>query len=364
MTGHLYRPRVAGRLLCCCVGAVLLAATIVGCRLTEPSEPSLQRYQFSSPHMGMLFTITLYASEEGVARAAARSAFQRVEDLEQVLSDYRADSELNLLREATPGVPVVVSDTLFSVLSQAQTLARKTGGAFDVTSGPMVRLWRFSRKRGTLPTQVDFDRAKAAVGWEKLKLDSRQQSVTLLTNHMQLDVGGIAKGFAADAALGVLKAHGLPRALVAASGDIAIGSAPPGKPGWTVAVSGIESKEGGGPFLLTLKDAAVSTSGDAEQYVNINGVRYSHIVNPATGMGLTNRIQATVIAPRAVLSDALATTVCVVGGNSGFKIVESFTGAHALVIAPAGNERRISTSPRFPGAARLHKNFTGAGSSR
>jgi thiamine biosynthesis lipoprotein len=159
----------------------------------------------------------------------------------------------------------------------------------------------------------------------------------LLVPNMQLDLGGIAKGFAADQALETLRSHGVTRALVAASGDIAVGEAPPGKRGWRVSigspVSGPTPKAGAlSAQTLLLKNAAVSTSGDAEQFVEIDGVRYSHIVDPRTGMGLTNQLQVTIVARRATDTDAFATTVCVLGIERGLRLVESQPGMAALIL--------------------------------
>jgi thiamine biosynthesis lipoprotein len=146
---------------------------------------------------------------------------------------------------------------------------------------------------------------------------------------MRLDLGGIAKGYAADAAIEVLRSHGIDRALVAASGDIAVAKAPPGKKGWSVEISGLNERL---KRPLLLEDAAVSTSGDTEQFIEVDGVRYSHIVSPWTGLGLTNRIQATIISRHATTTDALGTAVCVLGAKRGLKVVNSISRTGALVV--------------------------------
>jgi len=177
-------------------GLLLLAA----CR-SNPLPQPLQRFEFTSPHMGTLFRITLYAPDESGAQAAAQSAFRRVADLEQVMSDYQADSELLRLCDQPFGIPVPVSADLLEVLERAQEFSALSDGAFDVTVGPYVRLWRFARKRKVLPTQTEIASAHAAVGWKKLRLDPRRRTVTLLAPNMRMDLGGIAKGYAADQAL-------------------------------------------------------------------------------------------------------------------------------------------------------------------
>ncbi len=287
--------------------------------------------------MGTSFGITLYAPNPAAAAAAAEAAFKRIAQLEDILSDYQADSELNLLRGQPVGKPIPVSRDLFAVLDRSERISRAAAGAFDVTIGPFVRQWRFARKRGVLPTPAELDQARASVGWQKLRLDRRAQTVTLLAPGMQLDSGGIAKGYAADEALRLCKDRGLARALVAASGDIAIGDPPPGQRGWKIAIASMDGTSNQVARTVCLKNAGISTSGDTEQFIEINGVRYSHIVNPATGLGLTERIQATVIARNAATSDALATTACILGSRGIRPVLRKFPGTSALICEKEDN---------------------------
>jgi thiamine biosynthesis lipoprotein len=307
----------------------------------------LQKYQFKHPAMGTLFLITLFAMDEGHASSAAKASFDRIDALEDVMSDYQADSELMRLCDQPAGTPVHVSKDLFDVMEHAQKISRASGGAFDVTIGPYVRLWRFARKRKVLASAEEMAAAVPAVGFKKLKLDSRGLTITLLAPNMRLDLGGIAKGYAADQALAVLKDRGIERALVAASGDIAIGDPPPDLAGWKIGVTEIDANTNALDGSLLLRNCGISTSGDTEQSIVISGVRYSHILDPATGLGLTNRIQATVIAPDATTTDALATTVCVLGTKRGLKLVESTPGVSALIITKQGEQTHTSTSRRF-----------------
>ncbi len=324
------------RLLCISLPILLLVVLLSACRSTapQPDAPAaeLKKFQFQSSHMGTMFFITLYASNNIIASEAAEAAFTRVARLEEVLSDYQADSELSLLREAPAGKPVTVSFDLFQVMQKAQELSHLSSGAFDATIGPYVRLWRFSRKRKELPSASELSAAKEAVGYRHLDLNPQKQELTLRVPNMRLDVGGIAKGYAADAALEVLRNRGLDRALVAASGDIAIGNPPPGEPGWRIAVSGIDSPTNALPKHLCLSNAGVSTSGDVEQFIEIGGVRYAHIVSPWTGLGLTNRIQATLVSRNATTTDALATAVCILGVHDGMRMIRQAPGTEAFVI--------------------------------
>lgn len=294
--------------------------------LILPVAQALERFEAVEPAMGTLFRITLYAGSASEARAGFDAAFARARALDAMLSDYRDDSELNRLCRAPGGG--VVSEDLFAVLARALEIARASDGAFDPTIGPFTRLWRQSRRAGQLPTPAEIAAARRVSGWRKVRLDARTRTVRLARPGMQLDLGGIAKGFAADRMLRLLEERGLRSALVAASGDLAIGDPPPGRPGWTIAA--VAKNE-----LLPLARCGVSTSGPAEQFVEIGGIRYSHIVDPGTGLGLTSaHATASVIAPDAVLADGLATMAAVAGPAKARRLIGRWKGVRLLVPAP------------------------------
>jgi thiamine biosynthesis lipoprotein len=310
--------------------------------------------------MGTLFCITLYATNESSAKAAADAAFHRVAALDEIMSDYRADSELMQLCDQPFGKPVPISQDLFNVFTRSQEISKLTDGAFDITIGPCVRLWRFSRKRKTLPTTEELAAARAAVGWRNLRLDAQARTATLVVPNMRLDLGGIGKGFAADEGLKILKSRGIDRALVAASGDIAIGDPPPGEPGWKVGISGIDVETNDTAHALLLHNCGISTSGDTEQFIEINGIRYSHIVDPATCLGLTNRIQDTIIASNATTTDGLDTALSVMDVQRGLALVESLPGTAALFLKKDKGQTHTFPSrqfkKRFPGFPLNHLN--------
>lgn len=308
----------------------MLLALALACWAAAPGKEPPAHYEFSRPQMGTVFKIELYADSPASAEKAAEAAFARVAALNQICSDYLPDSELiQLCRKGT----MAVSQDLFRVLSAAQDISQRTEGAFDVTVGHMTNLWRRSKRKGTLPTAEQLAHARALTGWQKITLDRPSQRVTLAQPGMQLDLGGIAKGFAADEALAVLKQHGLSCAVVAASGDLAIGDPPPGKSGWDVGLRTFEAAEATDRQVhLRLSNCGVSTSGDLHQFVEIAGVRYSHIVDPATGLGLTRRIACTVIAPNAMTSDGTDNAVCVLGVEKGLAAVRRTPGLKARVV--------------------------------
>lgn len=272
-----------------------------------------QRYEYRQIHMGVETRIVLYASDSTRAVTAARAAFERVAEMDAIMSDYRDDSELMRLVAAPAGSWSPVSEPLWQALEAAQRLARLSSGAFDVTAGPHVRLWREARRTAALPDAAQLSSARARSGWQHLALDSASRSVRLAVPGMLLDLGGVAKGFAADEAIETLREHGVSRALIEMGGDIVVGDPPPNRRGWEIRLA----DPAGAPPVLHLANAAISTSGDAVQFVEIDGVRYSHVVDPRTGVALTDRTAATIIADHGLLSDPLSTLVGVLGPHEG-----------------------------------------------
>lgn len=308
---------------------VFFSALLSLAHASDNAEP--ERYEFVEPHMGTLFRIVLYAPEPAAARIAASSAFARVAVLDRVMSDYDPESELMRLCRQPAGSAVPVSAVLFEILHHSQTLAEKTGGAFDVTLGPVIRLWREARRTHALPSHDARATAQRASGYGQLRLNAADRTVTLLRPGMQLDLGGIGKGYAADEALAALKRSGFSHAMVAASGDLALGDAPPGKRGWTVEIEPF-GPSASAPLTLIVANVGISTSGGTEQFAEINGVRYSHIVDPATGLGLTKPVAVTVVARRAVLSDGLDTACNVLDEAATKRLAEAWPESVRVIV--------------------------------
>jgi len=287
----------------------------------RPAPAQELRRQYAELHMGVAVRLVLYAPDDATARRAARAAYARMAQLEDVMSDYRPESEVRRLA-VRAGADVPVSGDLFVVLARAVDLWRRSDGAFDPTVGPFVELWRAARRTGRLPPRAELDTAARRVGSDKVHLDSVARTVRLDAPGMRIDLGGIAKGYILDRALDALRAQGVTRALLEAGGDIVLGDAPPRRRGWRIALS-----EGD----TILANCAVSTSGDTEQFVIIGGVRYSHVIDPHTGMGLTSRREATVVAPDGVTADGLATALTVLDDERGARLLRSFPQAAARV---------------------------------
>lgn len=277
--------------------------------------------------MGVQARLVVYASDEQTAKTACKAAFDRVDALEQIMSDYRPDSEVRKLCAQPEMQAVPISKELMYVLQKSQTLAEESHGAFDVTVGPLVTLWRAARKSGELPKNDPLQEAKQRVGYRFLQLDPDAGTATHALRDMRIDLGGIGKGYAGDEAIATLKAHGIESALFEAGGDIVVSNAPPGQKGWPIQTyRGRLSR----PRKVFLANAAVSTSGATEQFVTIDSKTYSHVVDPRTGVGLTNQYLATVIAKKGIDADGLSTAITVLGPTDGRALAKQY-GASVYV---------------------------------
>jgi thiamine biosynthesis lipoprotein len=341
---------------------VLLGAAILSLAVPAASPAGetagLRRFRQTGIHMGVEFEVELYAAGDQQATAAMRAAFARIAALDKTMSDYDPVSELSRLSECSsvpPGTtplnppatarPIVLSDDLWRVLEYSQELSRQSDGAFDVTIGPLTKLWRRARRQKELPGDERLAEARAAVGYQHLQLDRAAHTAQLLRPNMRLDLGGIAKGLAADEALAEIKKSGISRALVRASGDIAVGDPPPGEAGWRIGIAPLNPDDPPKRFVR-LANRAISTSGDARQHLIVAGRRYSHIIDPRTGQGVSGRSSVSIIAPRGMQADGVATAVSVLGSEQGLSLVARMRDVELLMVDEdqAGKLREI-TSP-------------------
>ena len=327
------------------LGAWLGLTGLTGAVSNPDSAGKLSRFEFVETHMGCTFKILLYSTDAMTARRASRVAFDRIAALDATLSDYQPESELSRLSLKAGGPPVAVSADLFDILERSKHFHDTTEGVFDVTIAPVGRLWRRARRDHKLPDPQKLAEARALVGSDKLILDAKTRTVQLLKPGMRLDVGGIAKGYASQAAIDVLKSQGITHALVGGAGDIVVADPPPDAAGWTIAVAGLNPAESEPELYILLANAAISTSGDAERFVIIDGHRYSHIINPATGMGAEERASVTVVAADGGTADALETSVYLLGPERGLNLIESLPGTAAFYVrSTAGGIRRYESS--------------------
>lgn len=266
--------------------------------------------------MGVETRLVLWAESQEQAETAAKAAYARYAELEQVMSSYRPSSEVSQLAAKAGHGPQQVSDDLWNVLAEAQRLSRISGGAFDVTAGPLFGFWRELRGKPepSLPEPKSLLEMVESVGHRNLAMHLDPRRVEIAKEGITIDLGGIGKGYANAEALKVLAANGIESALAEAGGDIAVSGPPPEQLGWTISTPGRTK-----PFVL--KHAAISTSGDLEQFVEIDGMRYSHVVDPRTGMGVTSRILVTVVGTDAAQVDGLATACTVLGEEAANRVL-------------------------------------------
>lgn len=312
------------------------------------SAQGRQKYVFTQNEMGSPFTVTIYTKDSLQAALAAGRAFSEVNRLNQIFSDYIDSSELNRLSYSSGnGKYVRVSAELFTILKRAKEASRVSGGAFDVTVGPLVRIWRRARKENKFPGREELKTAKRFVGYRYIHLDSAHRSVMLEKQDMKLDLGGIAKGYAAQAALDVVRQAGFSSVMVNAGGDLALGDPPPQRSAWQIGISVPESYDRLMNKNIFLKNKAVATSGDIYQYFEWKGKRYSHIIDPKTGYGVTRQRNVTVIADNGATADWLASACSVLSGRSALRLIRRFPGAAVLIAEKRNNKIYTVSSDNF-----------------
>ena len=281
--------------------------------------------------MSISVRIVVCAESESKAQLAAESAFRRVHELDAIMTDYDSDSELmQLCRQGgKTSEPVVVSNDLYRVLQKSKQFSTDSQGAFDITVGPIVRLWRRARRLHEFPEKRLLDDALVLVGNDLWEIDAETQSVTIKKDKVSFDLGAIAKGYIIDQAIAVLKRHGIAAALVDAGGDIRVYGIPGDNNanGWLIGVSAHDKEVG----RVVSDGIAMASSGDLSRYVMLDGVRYSHIVDPKTGTGLTTQTAVTVFAPDATTADALATALSVLPPEEGLKLLTKYEGTAAMI---------------------------------
>lgn len=324
------RARTAARAL----SAALLASSLAA----APQE--LTKYTYEQVHFGNIpVELTLYASDERAAFEAALAAFQRVKELAASMSDYELDppSALNRIAAEAPR-PVPVPRELFAALQRAVELHEVTGGAFDVTAKPFVQLWRTSRKLGALPPKHRIANARRYVDVASLALDADARTAALRKQGMWLDLGGLAKGLIGDEVVALLKRRGIPRCRYRAGGDMVFGAPPPDAEGWQVTVPDLLVEgpdEVRRPLAFVAADSAASVSGDVYRFVEIDGVRYAHVIDPRTGLGVTERRVTCVRGPRGVDTDPLATAGLVLAPERWQAALAQVPGAVGVASGPA-----------------------------
>ncbi|GAB4015366.1 FAD:protein FMN transferase [Spirosoma koreense] len=303
------------------------------------------RFSFQRGLMGTQFNVILYASDSLIAQQAYRAVSARMDTLNQVMSDYLDGSEINRLSAtAGSGRWVSVSADLFNVLRKARRIAQLSNGRFDPTLGALSLLWRRAVRRQQFPTASERHKARQTVGYRWMELDSTNRSVRLLRTGTRLDVGGIGQGFAIDEARQVLTRLGIRSALVDIGGDILVSGAPPGRAGWRVQVG---TEKQGDTTTVLLANAAITTSGDTYRFLVHNGRRYSHIMNPRSGLGLRHFVQTTVLAPEGYHADALTKVFSIAGIRKSRRLLRRWPAVKVRIVEQKKGRLRTWQSAPF-----------------
>lgn len=307
--------------------------------------------------MGTFAHVVVVADDSATAKKCVAAALEEIRRVDELMSDYKSDSDIGRANAQAAEHPVQVSDSTYEVLQRSIEFSKLSDGAFDVTVGPLVALFREEKKAGVVPTEEQIAQAKARVGFEKLELDEQNRTVRFSVEGMRLDLGAIAKGYAVDKAIEAAQRAGAIGAMVDLGGNVkCFGSPPKGRDHWLIGVqdpnSAVEGLGGGGIlFTLKITDAAMATSGDYQQFVVIEGKRHSHILNPRTGVSAEGLSSATIITDNATDADALSTAVSVMGSPKGLALIEKLPGTEAILVGSAPNYEITKT----PGVERYIK---------
>lgn len=317
---------------------ILISLTFLsGQSLSQPAD-NLKRFEFSHKSMGTIFRIICYTDQEELAKRISDKAFERIDELNYIMSDYLPDSELNRLsRNSGSGNYTLVSSDLFIVLRLGQQWAIKTNGIFDITVGPYSQLWRRADRKEKLPTPDQIKMASESVGYKYIQIDKNNGAVKLCKERMQLDLGGIAKGYTVDVIYDMFINSGIKRVLIDGGGDIRVGDPPPGKKGWGIVIENLIDEN----RLVYISNTSIATSGDLYRYVQIDSIKYGHIIDPRTGYGLTTRRTVTIQASNCTEADILASAVSIWGAEEGFNFLDDVPGVQAVVVEEEdGNLKR------------------------
>jgi thiamine biosynthesis lipoprotein len=336
------------------VGSVVIGLFVVCLIVTSlyfSAGPGKQTEKDSGYHMvmGTFARVVVVAKDLDTAEKCIESALTQIKKVDELMSDYKSDSEISIVNRDGFTQAVNISQSTYMVLQKSIEFSELTDGAFDITVGPLVELFRQAKDRQILPTQEEIDNAKLKVGFEKLKLDDENWTVQFTVEGMKLDLGGIAKGYAVDKAVEVMQGRGAIGGMVDLGGDIRCFGPPfKGRDHWVIGLQNPKANKNstGDEVLLKLKitSGAVATSGDYQQFIEIDGKRHSHIIDRETGTSTQGLSSVTIIADKAIDADVLATAVSVMGVEKGLELIEETTDVEAILITSGPKFEIIKTT--------------------
>ena len=299
----------------------------------------LKRFQFSESKMGSSFNLIFYHTDSVEAIVIAKECFLIVDSLNNIFSDYSSESEVGKLALQKNLTGIKVSDELFSMITRSKHAWERSGKTFDITIGALTQLWRKAKKENRFPSEAEVKAAKDLTGFKNLTINERSKTISFKKPGIRFDFGGIVPGYVAQRLIDFLKTKKINIALVDASGDIGMSDAPPGKDGWTIGINLPESKNEIWDKKLELKNFAVSTSGDVYRYTINNGIKYSHIIDPGTGYGVTSQRNVTVITKYGADADWLATACSILPIKKALGLAKK---EHAAILIAILKDEKIS----------------------
>jgi FAD:protein FMN transferase len=296
------------------------------------AQPNLIRYEDSRISMACTYSIVAYGEDEKILKQSVNEAFDEVDRIDRLMSHYKKDSPLSKINREAAQHPVKVDRELWEFLIDCRNLSVLTDGAFDITVGPLMKAWGFFRGEGRMPTAKELLQAQKSVGYQHMRFDIPNQTIQFDREGVELDLGGIAKGYAVDQAVAILKSHQIQRALISAGGSTlyALG-APPDKDAWEVHLQDpLDARKIA--RTMQLRDEALSVSGSAEKFFELNGKRYSHIMNPRTGYPVMNMLSVAVVTRHGLTGDALDNAFYVMGAVKARRLLKRFSRAEETEI--------------------------------
>lgn len=315
------------------IGLLALCA----CTLSlDGQKTEVVRYEASHEAMGTVFTVVAYGRDRNYLAEVVDEVFDEVDRLDGQMSNYQPASELSGINREAGSRDVVVEPKLFHLLEDSFRYSRDTGGAFDITVGPLMKHWGFFRGQGRLPSPAEIEQVRTRVGYPHVMLDPHRRSIRFDTRGVELDLGGIAKGYAVDRAVEILRSNGISAALVSSgtSSIYALGS-PPNERGWTVRVRDPYDPHQVGD-VLRLQNYSLSTSGSYEKFFQLSGKTYCHIMDPHTGWPVEGMLSTAVLAPSTTQSDALSTSFFVLGPAGSHRYLAAHANLMVVFYQPAG----------------------------
>lgn len=313
--------------LSCALAFIMTTMVSVGCsNQSLPKNPTTETELI----MGTVCTISLYDNSD---TAILNKAFSRLSDLENTLSINKTDTELDKVNEMAGISPVVVSDDTLKVVKQGLNYSKLSGGALDITVGPLVKLWGVGTENARLPTDEEIDEKKSLVDYNQIEIDEANKSIFLKKPNMIIDLGSIAKGYAADEVAKVLKDNGVSSAIIDLGGNILVLGAKPDSTSWNVGIQNPEKSRSDTIGFVSVSNKSIVTSGVYERYFEFEGKSYHHILNPKTGYPYENNILGvSILSDASIDGDSLSTTLFALGVHEGLKFIESLDGVDAIFI--------------------------------